>query len=999
MRTCFSTIVALVIFSVSLVMGNDRAQLQALPPEITGIKPLQNALAIYKTANVIVTFNTAMNAATLNNSTIKVHGSQSGLHTSSSITYGSSAKTLRFNPDVDFKFGEVVTVTLTTGIASAGGAALSIPFTWRFTVDVADSEGDFVKTSETSSTLADRMAAGDFDADGDLDLAVTNGEVNTVSILKNDGSGAFGSGVTLPVAYRPNSVSIGDFDSDGDLDLVVPSSNYQGLGEATIFKNDGGGNFTSSSSPTVGYHPFFASVGDYDGDGDLDLAVSMNGSGGVANSGTAILMNDGSGAFTINSTIDAPGCEFPLTSGDWDSDGDLDLAVPSHCSFGLSIFQNNGSGVFTLTATVSAGSYPSMVAAGDLDSDGDLDLVVPNRNDASSSPSTVTILKNDGSGNFVNTSSPSITGTNPQSLDLGDFDNDNDLDIVVVNGPFSSVSILLNDGLGTFTNSAQPETGNSVNWVLTADFDKDGDLDLAVSCGASNNLTILKKVQAPIYPSVTSPQTAGSEFWVYVKVGNNNNPVANLFGVSFVLNFTHTDYLDVVAPVSNNVLKGAFLGSDVVLQQSVDEASGKVSVGISRKQGQAGVNGSGIVARVKFLVRSNLPANDTLITFSISEVNAIAPTRTPLALLPLSKQVTINTINNLDSVTVWPGDTNNDAIVNQNDVLPLGQFWSLSGPARANATMDWAGQSSASWTTLKATYADATGDGKIDQADALPLGVNWGNTHATAAALASAKDSESEIIASGAMIQPEALPNELAPNQEFSIKIKVAEVEELFGLAFELVSDRAKRLQILAVSPQAFLGDDVVFVSNIDTTSGKVAVSLSRKAGQGGVKGNGVVVRVKAKISPAAVAGEKIRLTLQNVAASGVNGAPLAINAQAANLIVKGSTAVEERENSSVPSVYALAQNFPNPFNPSTKISFALPQAGEVSLRIYNETGQLVRTLVKRAMNAGAHELHWNGCNQSNEQVVAGVYLYQIAVTNDRGEVVFSETKRMTLLK
>ncbi|MEK7730027.1 MAG: FlgD immunoglobulin-like domain containing protein, partial [candidate division KSB1 bacterium] len=101
----------------------------------------------------------------------------------------------------------------------------------------------------------------------------------------------------------------------------------------------------------------------------------------------------------------------------------------------------------------------------------------------------------------------------------------------------------------------------------------------------------------------------------------------------------------------------------------------------------------------------------------------------------------------------------------------------------------------------------------------------------------------------------------------------------------------------------------------------------------------------------------------------------------------------------SVVSDYALEQNYPNPFNPSTKISFALPEASEVELQIFNEAGQLVRTLASGNFASGRYELHWDARNQSGKQVAAGVYLYRLTARGQNGEAVFSETKRMTLLK
>ncbi|MGH7454002.1 MAG: FlgD immunoglobulin-like domain containing protein, partial [bacterium] len=100
-----------------------------------------------------------------------------------------------------------------------------------------------------------------------------------------------------------------------------------------------------------------------------------------------------------------------------------------------------------------------------------------------------------------------------------------------------------------------------------------------------------------------------------------------------------------------------------------------------------------------------------------------------------------------------------------------------------------------------------------------------------------------------------------------------------------------------------------------------------------------------------------------------------------------------------LPTVYQLEQNYPNPFNPSTMIGFALPAAGKVVVKIYSETGQLVRTLVDGDMAAGRHTVRWNGRNQLGNAVAAGIYLYQIVVRGVDGNAVFTRTQRMTFLK
>jgi len=91
---------------------------------------------------------------------------------------------------------------------------------------------------------------------------------------------------------------------------------------------------------------------------------------------------------------------------------------------------------------------------------------------------------------------------------------------------------------------------------------------------------------------------------------------------------------------------------------------------------------------------------------------------------------------------------------------------------------------------------------------------------------------------------------------------------------------------------------------------------------------------------------------------------------------------------------YSLAQNFPNPFNPSTRIQFGLPKKGHVSLKIYNVAGQLVKTMQDGVMDAGHHELTWDGSNNLGKSVASGVYFYRINAGSD-----YENVRKMVLLR
>lgn len=114
-----------------------------------------------------------------------------------------------------------------------------------------------------------------------------------------------------------------------------------------------------------------------------------------------------------------------------------------------------------------------------------------------------------------------------------------------------------------------------------------------------------------------------------------------------------------------------------------------------------------------------------------------------------------------------------------------------------------------------------------------------------------------------------------------------------------------------------------------------------------------------------------------------------AINAVIDNLLAM--TGVDEEP--ATPRDFALKQNFPNPFNPTTSIAFTIPAAQKVSLKIYDAQGRLVQTLIDAPLAAGRHEVEWNGLNRQNEVAASGVYLY---ILQSGG---FREMKKMVLLR
>ena len=173
-----------------------------------------------------------------------------------------------------------------------------------------------------------------------------------------------------------------------------------------------------------------------------------------------------------------------------------------------------------------------------------------------------------------------------------------------------------------------------------------------------------------------------------------------------------------------------------------------------------------------------------------------------------------------------------------------------------------------------------------------------------------------------------------------------------------------------------------------------VESSLGQVAGYGVTNADGSFT--VAELAPATYTLTVDKLDYSSVSATAtptydtLTGA--AVPSTVAPMIIEASvTAIET--DPAVPVEFALEQNYPNPFNPSTQIRFALPQAGKVSLIIYNLLGQKIAILVEGTLAAGTHTLTWNGRDSRGLQLPSGVYFYSLKTPN------FTATKRMILMK
>jgi hypothetical protein len=212
------------------------------------------------------------------------------------------------------------------------------------------------------------VAVGDFNRDGNPDLAVANQLIDTVSVLLGSASGGFTRQTPdLAVGGFPTSVAVGDFNGDQDPDLAVAS----GFGTVSVLLGGSGASFTRQPDLAIGGTPWSVAVGDFNGDHDPDLAVANQLSNNVS-----VLLGGVGGSF-IRQTPDLAVGSGPtsVAVGDFNGDSDPDLAVANQFDGTVSVLLGtSGGGGFsgpTLAGNYKSGLDLMSVAVGDFNGDGD----------------------------------------------------------------------------------------------------------------------------------------------------------------------------------------------------------------------------------------------------------------------------------------------------------------------------------------------------------------------------------------------------------------------------------------------------------------------------------------------------------------------------------------------------------------------------------------------------------------------------------------------------
>ncbi len=302
----------------------------------------------------------------------------------------------------------------------------------------------------TSPSGAYRLAMGDVDGDGDSDLIVGqsfSNDFGAVDWYANDGKGNFSSRQRLDAGFASRTLAVIDFNGDGDLDIFT--TYYR---EFRWLENDGKGNFSKHTfgSPSLA-EPFVP--GDIDGDGQLEVLA-------ITDDYTLSAFRYRNGTYESTPLYKSPTGITAVELGDGNSDGDLDIAVGNWQVDGAWLENTDGRGNFANTRSFDLVAYPRGLRLGDVDADGDKDIIDGSR-----------WLENTGIMFGPGERIAHVSSTS-QTIDVADFDGDQDLDIV-------AAYLLRNRNRSTSYDVAPLQaTSSSTMATYLHDIDGDGDLDL-----------------------------------------------------------------------------------------------------------------------------------------------------------------------------------------------------------------------------------------------------------------------------------------------------------------------------------------------------------------------------------------------------------------------------------------------------------------------------------------------------------------------------------------
>ncbi len=340
---------------------------------------------------------------------------------------------------------------------------------------------------------------------------------------------------------------------------------------------------------------------------------------------------------------------------------------------------------------------------------------------------------------------------------------------------------------------------------------------------------------------------------------------------------------------------------------------------------------------------------------------------------------------NATRFTTFPGDTDNDGSVGISDVLPLGVHWLQSGPSPIHEFTTFEAREVESWIQELATYADTDGNGVVNHLDLKYVGLYFGQSTngGQAKALGKAQNDGNQIN------QPTMAMLSMSRGDLQTLAIKNRD-ESVAGIAFELELPDGwqNMMEIEAVNPLSaeLAGSPHTDILDMTFTTDNLFYAAFVAKDPTYPQSPEYMAQIRIQALESVPSGFNVTLkSLKTISTEGV----ITQIEDPSQWITLQTTSIEDP--SVLPSRTELLPTYPNPFNPSTNVRFAMRQVGDVSIRVYNILGQEVATLVdKQVFGAGIHQIPFDA---GASGLATGVYLIQMKAEAQ------AFTQRVTLMK
>jgi parallel beta-helix repeat protein len=781
-------------------------------------------------------------------------------------------------------------------------------------------------------------------------------------------------------------VAWGDYDEDGDLDILLTGSGSPGY-YSKIYRNDNGV-FTDINAGLVAISNGSVAWGDYDNDGDLDIL--LKGDTGPNNCTTKIYRND-EGSFTdINAGLFQVGTRSCVW-GDYDNDGDLDIFYSgfiqsSHHNFKL---YRNENRIFTEINTDIPGVHSGSLDLGDYDNDGDLDVLITGQ---AQSNFISRIYRNDN-GVFHDINANMI-GVYNSSVDWGDYDNDGDLDVLITGnaGHFDISRIYRNDA-GVFTNINAGLTAIKNSSVAWGDYDNDGDLDILLT------------------------GDSGAFFYKISKIYRNDSGIftdinAGLWGISEGTaawgDYDNDDDLDIIL----SGLDLNFTPTTIIYQNNINSPNTIPTIPTNLLW-----NYSGSEISLNWNASSDSETPQLGLTYNLRIGSTSEGSEIKSAMSNYNGYRQLPELGNINHLTSWSLSNTSSNI-----------YWSVQAVDHGFLGSQFSIEDSIILAGLIHNITDVPNDqgGKVSirwQVSELDNDVNTLQHYSIWRAIPETekksrnqevKEKEKSLFSeeknryteiNGKTYYWEWIADQPAhrmPYYSYTCETLYDSMSTTNGMHYFMISAHTNDPNIFFDSEpdSGYSVDNLAPLApaNLNGIYNNNQITLHWNPNKENDFKEYVLYRsTTPNINPATDTAFAVTIdtifTDTNILPSGniyyiVCARDIHDNLSSVSneieIIITGIL----KNGTELPKTYALYQNFPNPFNPYTVIKFDLPKTSKVRVNIFNSLGENVTSLVDDTMYPGKYQYIWKPENLSS-----GLYFYTIQADN------FRSVKKMLLVK